>query len=316
MKIGLVLPQYGIEVSEALRFADLAEKLGFDSLWVEDHFMPWQLEPEEPALEGWTLLTFVAARTSRIRLGTLVSSLMYRHPALLAKMAATLDSLSGGRFSLGLGVGWYRDEIDAYGIPFPPFRERAERLREAIRLIKTLWRGGRASFDGKYYRLRDAPFSPPPLQRPRPPIIIGTGGERIMMRIVAEEADGWNYGALTPKDFKSKLKALERHCGDVGRDIGEIEKSLELYVFVGETKGEAMRLFEDYRESVPRDGKLQHVIQDLYLNTAIIGDPETVADRLKEYGKAGVDHLMLVLPGKEKIEMLRTLGREVLPRLK
>ncbi|OYT54093.1 MAG: LLM class F420-dependent oxidoreductase [Desulfurococcales archaeon ex4484_217_2] len=316
VKVGIVVPQYGVGIRETDRFIRTAEKLGYYSLWVEDHLMPWQLQHSKPAFECFTLLTHVASITKKPRIGTLVTNVIYRHPAILAKSATTIDRISNGRLELGLGLGWYEDEILSYNLPYPPLKQRIEMLSELIDYLKKLWTSkGKVSFNGKYFKLKKAYFNPKPKQKPHPPIIIGTGGEKKMLKLVAEKANGWNYGALAPEQFKEKAAILRKHCENIGRDFSEIEKSLELYVFIAETPEEAENIKRKYWETIPKGEKLQHIIQDLYMKTALTGTPRDVEEAVREYAKAGVDHLVLVFPGKRRFEMMKMFGEKVLPNL-
>ncbi len=316
VKVGVVIPQYGVSFRTVFKFARISEKLGYDSLWIEDHLTPWQLPPGKGALECFTTLSYIASITKKPLIGTLVTNVIYRHPAILAKSAATIDRISGGRLVLGLGLGWYEDEIRAFNIPYPPLKQRIEMLSELIDYLKKLWASkGKVNFKGKYFKLERAYFNPKPIQKPYPPIIIGTGGEKKMLKLVAEKADGWNYGALTPEEFKRKALVLRKHCESVGRDFNEIEKSLELYVFIAETLEKAETMKKHYWEAIPKGNKLQHIIQDIYMKTALTGSPGDVEAQLKEYIRAGVDHFTLVFPGKYRLEMLEIFGKKVLSNL-
>jgi len=317
VKIGVVLPIYDVDVREALHFGVQAENLGYDSLWVEDHLMPWQLSCEKPTLEGWVLLSILAEKTERIMLGTMVSNILYRHPVILAKLAVMVDRISNGRFTMGLGLGWYGDEAKAYGLPMPSLRVRIEMFEEAIKLMKKLWTGkGRVSFKGKYFNLENAPFEPKPIQKPHPPIIVGTGGEKVMLKIVAREANGWNYGALSPEEVKHKLGVLRKYCEEIGRSFKELEKTFELYVFIGKTRDEAESILKEYLEIVPKGDKLQHVIQQLYIENALKGTPDDILERMERYVEAGIKHFILVFPGKRRFEMMKYFSERVLEKAK
>lgn len=317
VKVGVVIPQYGVSLREISRFTKLAEKLGFDSLWVEDHFLPWQMDFRRNVFECFTLLSHIASITRRVLVGSLVTNVIYRHPIVLAKASVTIDHISNGRFVLGLGLGWFEDEIRRFNFPYPSLKTRIEMLNELIDYLKTLWTTrGKVFFRGKYFKAEKAFFNPKPKQKPHPPIFIGTGGERKMLRLVAEKANGWNYGALTPEQFKDKAEILRKHCASVGRRFFEIEKSLELYVFIAEKLSEAKNIMKKYRSAIPQGNKPQHIIQNLYLQTAIIGTPEDIEEQLREYVKVGVDHFTLVFPGKRRTEMLKTFGEKVLENIR
>jgi F420-dependent oxidoreductase-like protein len=194
----------------------------WESAWTGDHFYPFLGEPDGPCLEGWTTLTALAARTKRIRLGVLVSGMPHRHPAVLAKMAATVDIISGGRLLLGLGAAWNEMECDAYGIDLGAPSRRLDRFEEGVEMITRLLRDETTTFLGEHYRLRDARCSPKAQQHPHPPITIGGAGERRTARIVARWADHWDLGFTPPHDVPRKLAALAEHCSGLGRDPGEI----------------------------------------------------------------------------------------------
>jgi F420-dependent oxidoreductase-like protein len=204
-----------------------AESAGFDGAWVFDHFSPLYGDPNGPCLEGWTLLAGLAAITSRIRLGVLVTGITYRHPSVLATEAITVDHISNGRLELGLGAAWHQPEHEALGIPFPPIKERAERLEEGVQLIRLLMTKDRASFGGRHYQLNKASYHPRPIQRPHPPIWIGATGEQLMLPIVARQADAWHaFGSDDSMLRKSRL--LDQLAERAGRDPKAILRSASL----------------------------------------------------------------------------------------
>jgi F420-dependent oxidoreductase-like protein len=197
----------------------------FESGWVFDHFYPIVGDPEGPCLEGWTVLTALAQATRRLRLGTLVTGIHYRHPAVLAKMAATIDIISGGRLELGIGAGWNEQESGAYGIELGTLRERSDRLEEACQVLIGLLSQHSTTFHGQHYRLTDAWCEPRGPQRPHPPICIGGGGEKRTLRTAAMYAQHWNFTGGPPEIFARKRDVLRAHCRDVGRDPAEITLS-------------------------------------------------------------------------------------------
>jgi F420-dependent oxidoreductase-like protein len=201
----------------------------FSAGWNFDHFYPI-LQPDRtgPCFEGWTMLAALAGVTRRLRLGVMVTGNPYRHPAVLANMAASLDVISGGRLEIGLGAGWNEEESAAYGIELPPLRERFDRLEEACQVIDLLLTRDVSSFAGTAYRLTDARCAPKPVQRPRPPLVIGGGGEKRTLRIAARFADQWNLTGGTPEVLAHKIEVLHGHCADVGRDPAEIEISVQV----------------------------------------------------------------------------------------
>jgi F420-dependent oxidoreductase-like protein len=213
------------EVQRALwQAADEAEV--WESAWTGDHFYPFLSDPGGPCLEGWMSLAGLAQLTCRLRVGVLVSGMPYRHPAVLAKMAAALDVASGGRLELGLGAAWYRAECDAYGIELGTVRQRMDRFAEGVEVVHSLLTRPSTTFTGQYYRLDDARCEPKPVQRPRPPIVIGGTGERRTAAVVARWADHWNLGFTRPEDICGKLAALAGHCAEADRDPGQIDISV------------------------------------------------------------------------------------------
>jgi F420-dependent oxidoreductase-like protein len=197
----------------------------FESGWTFDHFYPIRGDLDGPCLEGWVTLTALAQATQRVRLGNLVSGIHYRHPALLANMAATLDIISNGRLELGIGAGWNELESGAYGMALGTPRERSDRFEEACEVLVGLLTQESTTFQGKYYQLKDARCEPKPVQAPHPPIVIGGGGEQRTLRTTARFAQHWNFVGGTPDEFAHKVEVLHRHCADVGRDPKEITLS-------------------------------------------------------------------------------------------
>jgi F420-dependent oxidoreductase-like protein len=194
----------------------------FESGWVFDHFYPIQGDPDGPCLEGWAMLAALAQATTRLRLGALVTGIHYRHPAILANMASTIDIISGGRLEVGIGAGWNELESGAYGIDLGTKRERSDRFEEATEVIISLLAQEETTFNGKYYQLKDARNEPKGPQRPHPPIVIGGGGEQRTLRTAAKYAQHWNFTGGTPEAFAHKREVLLQHCADVGRDPKEI----------------------------------------------------------------------------------------------
>jgi F420-dependent oxidoreductase-like protein len=219
----------------------------FEHAWLYDHFAPISGDIGGPCLEGWTLLAAYAAETTRLRLGLMVTGNTYRHPAILAKIAATVDVISGGRLDLGLGAGWNEYEHGSIGIPLYPPGERIRRLGEACELIKLLYTQPTVDYDGRYYRLKEARCEPKPVQKPYPPFVIGGGGERLTLRVVAEHADVWNFAGGPVEEFRRKVGVLREHCAAVGRDPAEITLSVQQVVDYGDLVGTAgaVRRFVD-----------------------------------------------------------------------
>lgn len=229
MRLGLDVAQHHLDWDELLRRARFAEEAGFDGAWVFDHFQALYGNRRGPCMEAWTLLGALAASTERIRLGALVTGVTYRHPSILATEAVTVDQVSNGRLEMSLGAAWMEAEHRELGIPFPPRRERFERLDEAVQVVKLLMTTEGATFDGRHFQLRDATYLPRPVQQPHPPIWIGAGGPRYTIPIAARHADVWHtFGS--PRDLKRKSAVFEEHAGRAGRDPSSILKATDLSI--------------------------------------------------------------------------------------
>lgn len=221
------MPQY-TTYEDILRVWREAEALPiFEHAWAFDHLMPINDDPGGPCLEGWTLLAALAAQTERLRIGLMVSSNTFRHPAVLAKMGATVDHIAHGRLDFGIGAGWNVTEHEAYGIPLYAPGERIRRLEEACEVVRRLWTEETVDYQGRFYQLTQARCEPKPVQRPTPPFVIGGSGEQLTLRVVARYADIWNYGGGTPEEFAHKSAVLDQHCAAIGRDPAAIERSVQ-----------------------------------------------------------------------------------------
>jgi F420-dependent oxidoreductase-like protein len=290
MKVGLQINAFlwpgGAEaIAPTLaRIAAQADDVGFDSIWVMDHFFQIRSagRVEDPMLEGWTTLGFIAAHTKRARLGLMVGGVHYRLPGLWVKAATTLDVLSGGRAWLGIGAAWNQQESEALGFPFPPLGDRFEMLEETLQIAHGMWtgeRGSEAGFEGRHYRATRLLNSPQALSRPRPPIMVGGGGERKTLRLVARYADGSNvFGG--PTAIHHKYEVLRRHCEEIGRNPEEIERS---------------------------------TLQGVDLASEA---PAAVVDRFGELADAGAQHVIFNLRNNEDPRNLETIGRDVIPQIR
>jgi len=248
MTFGAFVPQgwktelVAIEGAEAkwakvVEVVELAEALGYDSIWVYDHFHNVPVPAHEAVFECWTTLAALSQRTSRVRLGQMVGCAAYRNPGLLAKITSNIDVISGGRLDWGIGAGWYEHEFRAYGYDFPPAADRIRVLRETVEIVRSMWTEPDASYAGRFFTLSGAQCDPKPVQAPHPPILIGGGGEQLTLRVVAQLADRSNFGG-NPEEFAHKCEVLARHCEAVGRDYDDIEKTWSPEVFVRETEAE------------------------------------------------------------------------------
>ncbi len=276
-----------------------AEATGWDGLWVADHFMADAGGPQpetSPTLEAGSLVAALAAAVDRVRVGTLVYGNTYRHPAVLANMAATVDQISGGRFVLGIGAGWQENEHEQYGIELPPVRERVDRFEEAIQVVSGLLRQPTTSLDGTHYRLKDAVCEPKPVQD-RLPILVGARGDR-MLGIIARHADEWNAWGL-PGHIAERSAALTRRCEAAGRDPDEIARTAQALVIFTDDDAEADRLVE----TIPRP--------------VLAGTPARMRDVVAAYAEAGLDELIVpdfgLGSGAQKLEALDRFIDEVAP---
>jgi F420-dependent oxidoreductase-like protein len=277
------------------------ESTGWDVACVTDHFLPNTKEREGAMLESWSTLSALAALVPRMRVGTIVLGNTYRHPAVVAKMAAQVDIISGGRLLLGMGAGWQQNEHEAYGIPFYTMKERLERLDEACEVIRSLWTKKRSDFNGRYYQLADAPLDPKPVQAPHPELMIGGGGERVTLRIVAKHADHWNvWGG--PQVLGRKGKILDEHCAAVGRDPKSITRSVNMALLITDKKDEVEQLAKTIETRMGRHAADAR-------DTCLAGTPDQIRDRLQQLKEAGCGVLFIPSMFRPMPELRRDLDR-------
>ena len=296
IRLGLQIPNFtypGVDdagLFEAVAaMAVAAERSGFDSVWVMDHFYQLALlgEPGDRMLESYTLLGALAARTSTARLGTLVTGVTYRNPAILAKQVTALDVISRGRAVLGIGAAWFDVEHAAMGVPFPPVGERMDRLEEALQICRAMFRDERPTFTGRYYRVEDAINHPPPVQPGGPPILVGGQGEKRTLRLAARYADAVNL--ITERaQIPHKLEVLARHCAEAGRDPATLNKTWLASAVVGATRAEAS-LFR-------RRGVEGSSVDEALLGRVIAGTPEEIAASVVDVIALGLDGVILNFP--------------------
>jgi F420-dependent oxidoreductase-like protein len=294
MKIGLQVPNFtwpggAASIADTLaRIAVAADEAGFASLWVMDHFFQIggrssasHLGPaEDEMLEGYSTLAYLAGLTKKVKLGTLVTGVIYRYPGILAKTVTTLDVLSGGRAYLGIGAAWNERESLGLGIPFPPIAERFKRLEEALQIIQQMWSGQRTPYQGKYYQLAETLNCPQPLSQPHPPILIGGSGEKKTLRLVARYADACNlFSGAGVEVVAHKLEVLKQHCQEVGRDYAAIEKTILGTVWLA-----------------PRQMSVSEVIA-----------------QCRELAGIGIQQAIFNMPNVHEIKPLETFGREIIP---
>ena len=294
MKIGLQITRFNWQgvahdqiASTFARIAMTADSLGFDSLWVMDHFFQMEIparnySAEQPMMDGYTLLAYLAGMTKRATLGTMVTGVQYRQPGHLIKIVSNLDVLSGGRAVLGIGAGWYERESHGLGFPFPPVSERFERLEETLQIAHRMWSSDATPFKGKHYRLAEPMNNPPALHKPHPPILIGGSGEKKTLRLVAQYADACNIIAYTgASGVRQKLDVLKRHCDDLKRDYASIECTT--------------------------------------LNSVLIGQgttPSQMIEMCQQQAAVGVQHAIFNMLNDFEIAPLETIAHEVMPDVK
>ena len=298
--------QFVASWSDMIRTWQEAERLGYDSVYTYDHLTSVVVMTDafDPSLEAWAVLAALATLTSRIRLGTLVTGNTYRHPAVLAKMATTVDVISGGRLDLGIGSGWYLPDHEMFGIPFRTAAERCAMLDEALSVIRALWREREASFEGHWYRLSKAIAEPKPVQSPHPPILVAASGEKRMLRIVARHADAWNsFGS--PTVFRRKIAILGEYCRAEDRDVDQIEKSVLLPVSLDDDPRASDPMVQGY-------AMYQGISPPEARTWMLLGRPEAVVAQIETYLAVGVTHFILQLNLFNRDVMAR-FAAEVMP---
>jgi len=305
VEIGVYLPQVGFTWNDLVARVRACDRLGIHSVWFMDHLYPPGL-PEVPAFEAWTTASALAGHTERIRLGHLVLANGLRHPALLAKMATTLDHASAGRLDVGLGSGSFAEEFARFGVDFPPAAERAARLGETLEVLRLLWTDEAPSFHGRHYRLRNAPSRPRPVQRPHPPLHVGGAGERYTLPLVARHADVWNCPTYALAELPRKLEVLRSECTRIGRDPASLRVTEEAVLALAPTRARiaATRALAERRFGAPGFG---------FAAGGYCGTADDVVARIRERRRLGVDGFVFFLHDRGEQETLELLAREILP---
>ncbi len=312
LKFGLIVPQgwrmdlVGIpdpvEAYETMtRVAQEAEALGFDSIWLFDHFHTVPTPTQEVTFECWTSTAALARDTQRVHIGQMVTCNGYRNPALLAKMASTVDTLSHGRLDFGIGAGWYEHEYLAYGYDYLDAPERLRYLREAVQVILAMWTQDEAVFEGKYYHVRGAINQPKGVQKPHIPLLIGGGGEQVTLKLVAQYGDACNLGHLDVEGLEHKFSILKKHCDEVGRDYNSIRRTVLFNCAIAETDEEAMAKSRPFQRNIP-SGRIRE--------QALVGTPDVIRKRLEEIEQAGAQEIILYMPDSARLEAVRMFARE------
>jgi alkanesulfonate monooxygenase SsuD/methylene tetrahydromethanopterin reductase-like flavin-dependent oxidoreductase (luciferase family) len=305
VRFGVTLPQIKRSWQEASAAATAFDELGYDSLWVCDHVYGVPM-PNLPILEAWSELAAVAAITRQAKLGTLVTPPFFRNPAILAKQIATIDQIAGGgRVIAGLGAGWFEPEFTGTGSPFPAIRERLRALEESIQIMRGLWSEERFSFEGRHFSVADAWCEPKP--EPVPEILVGGGGERVLMGIAARHADTWNNMAVFQGELPGKVEALKRRCDELGRDFGTLEISQQCTVVIAEDDASA-------RAALAKAGKVYGGHMGAALEEhGIWGTPEGVIERIERHRALGVTSFIIEFFGRDTREPARLFAEKVRP---
>jgi F420-dependent oxidoreductase-like protein len=312
MRVGIMIEgQEGLTWSRWFRLAQAAEDMGFESLCRSDHLTSLAGEPKRPSLEPWTSLTTLATRTQRIRFGPMVSPITFYHPAVLAKMALSIDTLSDGRFDLGIGAGWNEYEHTAFGVSMPSVRERVDRLECAARYIRALGAGRPVTLEQRYYPLVKAEVHPLP-SHGRLRLVIGGRGEKRTLRIAAEFADEWNVTRVDPEGYRHKRKVLEQHCAAVGRDPDSIRRSLMVPLAIGRDRADAVRRIAAARAVFPA---LPAEEAEWRRQGFLVGAPEDVWATLLEWRRVGVERVLLQMLDQDDLGALELFARRVIPAL-
>jgi len=306
---GVSLPQFSRTWEETRSAAETFERLGFDSVWLNDHLYGVP-RADVPVLECWTTLTAVGAITERVELGTIVTPPGFRNPALMAKVVATLDQITRGRVILGMGAGWFEQEYRGYGFPFPPIGERMQQLAEAAEIARRAWSEPAMTFTGRHFQTDALVLAPGPYRTPRPPILIGGGGEKVLLRIAARFADIWNNLAGNQARLEHKIGVLRQHCGAVGRDPAEIRISQQCLVLITPKEADAAPMID--RAAKIFGGHMG----DIHGPLAIAGTPDTVAERIQRHIDLGCSHFIIEFFGRDTREPAQLFAESVMPRFR
>jgi alkanesulfonate monooxygenase SsuD/methylene tetrahydromethanopterin reductase-like flavin-dependent oxidoreductase (luciferase family) len=289
-----------------------AEQLDYDAGYVYDHFIPYYGDKRTlPFLEAYTLLSAIAAITTKLRIGQVVTCNSYRSPSLLAKMSSTLDAISNGRLEFGIGAGWFEHEYNSYGYKFDNASTRIEQLDESLIIIKKMWQKEKSSFKGKHYFIKNAICSPKPIQNPHPPIMVGGAGQKLIA-VAAKHATRYNHPFGTPEILQSKIEMLKVQCKKTKRNFHEIENSVLLRVLVGKDK-------DDIKQIVGQLKKKNESISEFILrskDSIALGTPNEVIEYLQKYVKIGISYFIVNFVGlSNSLEMLSLFSKKVRPRL-
>jgi F420-dependent oxidoreductase-like protein len=292
--------------NKAVEIAVLAEELGYDSIWVYDHFHNVPRPAHEAVFECWTTIAAISQRTSRVRLGQMVGCNSYRNPAVLAKITSTVDVISGGRLDWGIGAGWYENEYKGYGFEFPKPKDRIGMLNESVEIVRSMWTQTETDYDGRYYKVSRANCDPKPLQQPHPPIWIGGGGEQLTLRVVAKYADYSNFGGK-PEEWARKREILKGHCKAVGRDEETIGKTWSPEVFIRSTEAEVVAAGTKSLWGEPFEA---------WRDANLVGTPEQVSEKIQTYVDLGCTGFIPWCPDYPSTETMELFAQHVMPNFR
>jgi F420-dependent oxidoreductase-like protein len=305
IRFGIQTGQQFAAWQEIVRIWRRAEALGYDTAWTYDHFVAVMMDPFDPCLEAWTCLAALAVHTTRIRIGALVTGNTYRHPAVLAKIATTVDVISNGRLEFGIGAGWYEPEHAMFGLRFGSARERCERLDEALTVMRALWHERQATVAGTHYQVSGAIAEPKPVQRPHPPITIAGAGEKRLLPIVAKHANTWSsFGS--PAVYRRKIGILRGHCEAVQRDCDAIEKAILVPTAITDDIATAAPLIQGY-------AMYQGLSEAEARDWMLLGSVDDVCRQIDAFIAAGVTHFVVTL-SPYNFDVFEHFAADVMPR--
>lgn len=326
MRFGTFIPQgwthdlVGLPVDRhwpaMVTVAQAAERAGFESGWVFDHFHTVPVATQEPTYEAFAMMAALAAATDNLRLGQMCTCNGYRPPAYLAHLAASIDVISGGRLEMGIGAGWFEAEFLAHGYQFPKPSVRIGQLEDGVQILKRMWTEDLATYEGRYFRIEDAICRPKPLQSPHIPIWVAGGGEQLTLRVAARHAAYTNF-AGSPEQFAHKSEVLARHCAEAGTDFGAITRSMNRWLVCAPSEGEAVRILDEcidrIRTVVGDDDRVDRFFRDARANS---GPPDKIIEQLRPYVDQGLGYLIVRFPeAAYDLAGLELFGREVIPAL-
>ncbi len=317
MDLGVMIEgQEGLGWELWRRIVRATEDSGFESLWRSDHFHSLSGPRDRDALETFISLVLAAEESERIRFGPLVASMTFRHPSLLARMAAQLDELSGGRFILGVGAGWNAGEHEAFGLPFPSLRERMDRLEEGVQVVLALLGDEPATFEGRYYRLHEALSYPKPLQRPLP-LLVGGRGERRTLQIVARHAQEWNFAGIDLDEYRRLTDVLAAHCDEAGRDASDVRHSQMAGFVIGRDEAEQRAHLKRVVAQVPAFGQqpFEEALPVLEARGWLVGSPDAIVEEIGRREEAGITRIMLQHHAMTDFASLELIASRVLPQV-